>query len=191
MKLAAPLQLPLMRWLPPIIFLGVLVGHALYMRQQAAAPAEGWADVGVGSGAWWGFAPYIIEQDYYMGFSYALGAAFAVWAVGQFLRSRQAAMAAGAAGSVTLVGVLMAGGCFMVGCCGSPMLGVYMGVFGAKALGVGKPLMALVTFLSVGFGYWYLARRSKREICTDSTCACQQRVKRGGTYSRETERNEM
>ena len=172
MKSAAPLQRPLMRWLPPIVFLGVLVAHALYMRQQDAAPAEGWADVGVGTGAWWGFAPYITEQDYLLGLSYALGAAFSVWALAQYLKTRQAAMAAGAAGSITLVGVLMAAGCFLIGCCGSPMLGVYLGLFGAKALGVGKPLMALVSLLSVSGGYWYLTRRLKRKLCKDGSCAC-------------------
>jgi hypothetical protein len=36
-------------------------------------------------------------------------------------------------------------GCFMIGCCGSPMLGIYLGIFGAKALSVGKPLMTLVS----------------------------------------------
>jgi hypothetical protein len=160
-----------MRWLPSTVFLGVMVVHALYIRQQAATPAEGWADVGVGSGAWWGFAPYITEQDYLLGISYALGAAFSVWALGQYLRTRQAAMAAGAAGSITMVGILMAAGCFLIGCCGSPMLGVYLGLFGAKALGIGKPLMAAVTALSVGWGYWYLRRKSATTCC-DKNCGC-------------------
>lgn len=171
MKSALPLQRPLTRWLPSVVFLGVLAAHALYIRQQAAAPAEGWADVGVGSGAWWGFAPYITEQDYLVGLSYALGAAFGVWSLSQYLKTRQTAMAAGAAGSITLVGVLMAAGCFLIGCCGSPMLGVYLGLFGAKALGIGKPMMAVVTVLSVGWGYWYLRRKSAT-TCSDKSCGC-------------------
>lgn len=126
-----------MQWLrlmPLVIFISVFTGHAFYMRYQAAVPANGWADVGVGYGELWGFCSYITEQDFYLGFSYALGAAFAVWAIGQFIKTRQAAMATGAVGSVTFVGVLMAAGCFLIGCCGSPMLGVYLGLFGAKAL---------------------------------------------------------
>ena len=55
-------------------------------------------------------------------------------------------------GGITLVGVLMAGGCFLIGCCGSPMLAVYVSLFGSRALGVGKPLTALVTLVSVGCG---------------------------------------
>lgn len=160
------------RLLPYVMFFGVFSGHALYLRIQAAMPAEGWADVGVGQGALWGFDYYVQAQDYYMGFSYALGAAFAVWAFLKYLTVRQVAMAAGAAGSVTLVGVLMGAGCFLIGCCGSPMLGIYAGIFGAKSLGVGKPLMALVTVLSVGFGYWYLSRRMSRIGCSDSSCQC-------------------
>jgi hypothetical protein len=170
-KSANPLQRPLTRWLPSAVFLGVLVAHALYMRQQAAAPTEGWADVGVGSGAWWGFAPFITEQDYLLGISYALGAAFSAWALAQYFRTRQAAMAAGAAGSITMLGILMAAGCFLIGCCGSPMLGVYLGLFGAKALGFGKPLIAAFTALSVGWGYWYL-RRKLATTCCDKNCGC-------------------
>lgn len=167
----SPLQRLLIRWLPSVVFLGVLTVHALYIRQQVAAPSEGWADVGVGTGDWWGVAPYITEQDYLLGLSYAIGAAFSVWALGQYLKTRQAAMAAGAAGSITLVGVLMAAGCFLIGCCGSPMLGVYLGLFGAKALGIGKPLMAAVTVLSVGWGHWYL-RRKLATTCCDKNCGC-------------------
>ena len=58
----------------------------------------------------------------------------------------------------------MAGGCFLIGCCGSPMLAVYLSLFGAKALGLGKPLMALVTLVSVNCGYWYFSRRLARDV---------------------------
>lgn len=82
--------------------------------------------------------PYFAAQDYFLGFSYALGAAFSTWAGGQFFRQRLAALAAGAVGSIGLVGVIMAGRCFLLGCCGSPMLGVYLALFEAKALGAGN-----------------------------------------------------
>lgn len=157
----------LQRSLPYVLFIGVFAAHAFYLRHQSSIPAEGWADVGVSQSGLWGFDYYVQAQDYYMGFSYALGSAFAAWALLKYLAVRQAAMAAGAAGSVTMVGVLMGAGCFMIGCCGSPMLGVYAGIFGAKALGIGKPLMALVTVLSVGGGHWYLSRRLSRAGCSD------------------------
>ena len=160
------------QWLAPLAFVGVYAAHAFYLSRIVAAPMEGWANSEVMDTGFLGLGPYLQGQDYYTGFSYALGAAFAAWAIGRFLRSRQAAMAAGAAGSITFVGVLMAVGCFVIGCCGSPMLGVYLGIFGAKALGMGKPLMALVSLISVGIGYWYLSRRAKKEICLDTSCAC-------------------
>ncbi len=162
------------RSLPPAVFLSVFALHALYIRHAAAAPPDGWADSDLlSNGSFWGLGPYLQAQDYYTGFSYALGAASAVWAMAQFVRSRRATMAAGAVGSVTLVGVLMAAGCFLVGCCGSPMLAVYASIFGAKALGVGKPLMAVVTLASIGCGYWLLSRRLRANGCIDSCCACE------------------
>jgi hypothetical protein len=79
--------------------------------------------------------------------------------------------AGAAAGGVTLVGALMAGGCFVIGCCGSPMLAVYVSLFGAKALGLGKPLMALVTLISISCSYWCLSRRLARgTTCMDDCC---------------------
>ncbi len=167
------------RWLPSILFVAVFAGHAFYLHHQAALPTEGWADVGVGQGGLWGFDYYVQARDYYMSFSYALGAAFAVWAFLKYLTVRQAALAAGAAGSMTLVGILMGAGCFFAGCCGSPMLGIYAGLFGAKALRIGKPLVALFTLLSVGFGYWYLSRRMTKMSCSDSSCECNVSRSRG------------
>ncbi len=160
------------RWLPPLVFVGVFAAHAFYLCRLIATPMVGWASSEIMDTGFLGLGAYLQAQDYYTGFSYALGAAFAAWAICRFLRSRQTAMAAGAAGSITFVGVLMAAGCFIIGCCGSPMLGVYLGIFGAKALGIGKPLMAVVSLISVGIGYWYLSRRARKEICLDSSCAC-------------------
>lgn len=162
-----------LRLLPTVVFIFVISLHALYVRHVSVAPtdSDGFADSGITDNA--GFldlGPYWAAQDYFLGFSYALGAAFAVWATVQFVLTRRAAMAVGAAGSITLVGILMAGGCFLLGCCGSPMLGVYLALFGAKFLGAGKPLMAAVTLLSVGRGYWCLSRRFARGGCADEFC---------------------
>ncbi len=171
-------------WLVPSVFLGVYAAHAFYLSRIAATPMKGWANSEIINSGFLGLGPYLQGQDYFMGFSYALGAAFAAWAIGRFLCSRQAAIAAGAAGSITFVGVLMAAGCFMIGCCGSPMLGVYLGIFGARALGIGKPLMALVSLISVSIGYWYLSRRAKKEICLDSSCACHSPLPEHETFKR-------
>ena len=134
------------RFIPAVIFVAVFVAHALYMGACAASAPSGWSDFGMSATASGplGLGAYWRGQDYFIGFSYALGASFAAWALTRCISFRQARVAAGGAavGGITLVGVLMAGGCFLIGCCGSPMLAVYMSLFGSRALGVGKPLTA-------------------------------------------------
>jgi hypothetical protein len=152
--------------LPAVVFVAIFVAHALYVGYCALSVPSGWTDDDIvknaagylGLGAYWG------GQDYFIGFSYALGAAFATWALSRciFLRQDMAVAAGAAAGGATLVGMLMAGGCFLIGCCGSPMLAVYLSLFGAKALGLGKSLTALITLASVSCGYWCLSRRFAR-----------------------------
>jgi hypothetical protein len=159
------------RLLPALVFVIVFVAHAVYSGFWAASIPAGWADVDVSSTAVGplGLWTYWRGQDYFIGFSYALGAAFATWALGRCISSRGAAGTA--AGSVTLVGVLMASGCFLIGCCGSPMLAIYLSLFGTKVLGLAKPLTALITLVSVCCGYWCLSRRFARGECVDACCS--------------------
>jgi hypothetical protein len=145
-------------------FAAVFVGHVLYLRYLTNAPQQDWADNFNPSVSFW--QSYIISQDYYVSFSYALSAGFAVWATTRFVYSRRQAAAIGAFGGVSLVTFLAAAGCFLIGCCGSPMLSIYISVFGSKAAGTGKPLMALISLISIGAGYLYVLRRSGCR-CTD------------------------
>ena len=162
------------RLLPVFVFLAVFAAHALYSGFWAGSAPAGWADLDVSSSAVGplGLWAYVRAQDYFVGFSYALASAFAAWAIGRCISSRGRAGTAGAAaGSITLVGVLMASGCFLIGCCGSPMLAIYLSLFGSRVLGFAKPLTALITLVSVGCGYWYLSRRFARGQCVDACCA--------------------
>lgn len=164
------------RLLPAFVFVAVFVAHALYLGSCAASAPFGWNDLGITANAAGplGMGAYLRGQDYFLGFSYALGAAFATWALGRliFVRQQRAVAAGAAVGGITLVGILTAGGCFLIGCCGSPMLGVYLSLFGAKALGLGKPLTALITLASVSCGYWCLCRRFARgDACVDACCS--------------------
>lgn len=164
-------------WAFVLVFLGVLVGHALYIRRITTVSLDGWADTDLVDNGFWGLGPYLKGQDYCLGFAYALGAGFAVWSlVYEFGR---AIRAAGKGGHLPWRSVLMTVGlatllrwgvCFLLGCCGSPMLAVYATIFGAKAFHVGKPMMALVTLLSVGCGYWCLSHRFARGGCLDACC---------------------
>jgi hypothetical protein len=164
--------------LPAVVFVAVFVAHALFVGSFATSTPSGWTDSGISAAAAgpFGLGAYWRGQDYFLGFSYALGAAFATWALNSciFLKQERAVAAGAAAGGITLVGVLMAGGCFLIGCCGSPMLAVYLSLFGAKALGLGKPLTALVTLASVSCGYWCLSRRFARGgVCVDACCSAE------------------
>ena len=154
------------RLVPAVVFVATFAAHALYVGACAASAPSGWTDFGISAhvGGRLGLGAYWRGQDYLIGFSYALAAAFATWALSRSILFSQGRIvtAGAAAGGVTLLGALLAGGCFLIGCCGSPMLAVYLSLFGAKALGLGKPIMALVTLVSVSCGYWCLSRRLAR-----------------------------
>ena len=98
----------LTRLIPAVVFVAIFVAHALYVGACAASAPSGWTDFGIsahvvgplGLGAYWR------GQDYFIGFSYALAAAFATWALSRSILFRQGrtVTAGAAAGGVTLVG---------------------------------------------------------------------------------------
>jgi len=96
----------------------------------------------------------------WLGASYALSAAFTMYALLTFRESRRKA-AAGAVGGLAAIGALYAVGCFALGCCGSPMLPIYLSLLGGKFAGVGGPLMFGLTLLSVGIGFLILGRKAR------------------------------
>jgi hypothetical protein len=149
-------------------FVAVFAGHVLCLRYLTSAPQKGWADNFNPSASFW--QSYMISQDYFVGFSYALSASFAVWATARFVYSRRRAAAVGAFGGVSLVTFLAAAGCFLIGCCGSPMLPIYVSLFGSKAAGIGKPLMAFISLISIGGGYLYVVSRPECNCADSETC---------------------
>lgn len=122
---------------------------------------------------------YLESGGYWLGFSYAYPAAFAANAFGRYLESRRRANQAFAVGGITASWILVAVGCFLTGCCGSPMLGVYLSLFGTSILPFAKPLLAGLTFLFVTLFWIWMVRRSGvgiaisplAENCTDPYCA--------------------
>jgi tetrahydromethanopterin S-methyltransferase subunit A len=101
---------------------------------------------------------YLEQQLYFLSASYALAGAFTVYAWLR-VRKRQRASARGVWGGITLAGVLYFGGCWLMGCCGSPLLPVYLSLFGSSFLGFTKPLILLSTLVSVGVGYGWMQRK--------------------------------
>jgi hypothetical protein len=166
------------RWLIPLAaFVLVFVLHAFYVRHTARLPVRGWAPetVIVDEGLW-GFGPYIQARDYFTGYSYALPLAFAAIALRRYRECRQRRICTArnvAIGSVTWSGFLAASGCFLLGCCGSPMLGIYLSLFGPSFLPAVKPLIAGVTTVLVAFSYyWWIWRRNRDEESYSKTSDC-------------------
>jgi hypothetical protein len=124
---------------------------------------------------------YLQTQSYWLGFSYALSLTFAVYAFQRYREQRQGAAKNLAIGGVTFSGLLAVAGCYLVGCCGSPMLAVYLSLFGAAFLPFAKPLVALVTSISILGAWWWLNRHCPSPVPTaasisscagDSDCSC-------------------
>lgn len=101
---------------------------------------------------------YFAGGEYFVGVSYALTAAFIAFAFIQFRNDRRASLkaAVGGGGWAVLLWTL----CFFTGCCGSPMLWVYVNLLGLAGLKIPKWGLLAVTafFLSVGF-LWMERRR--------------------------------
>ena len=116
----------------------------------------------------------------WLGASYALSAAFTTYALLIFRVNRRKA-AAGAVGGLAAMGALYALGCFALGCCGSPMLPIYLGLLGGKFTGVGGPLMLGLTLLSVGIGFLILGRKARcvREGSGSATATSSGEIKKG------------
>lgn len=171
--------------IPLAVFIAVLAVHGLWSMRAMKAPsrtvcitnAQGQC---VGDETLPGtgtatlrdrFAGYLSQQDYFLGFSYALAFAFAAWALLRLRQDRKGSLV-GALAGLSLGSILAAAGCFLVGCCGSPMLAVWLGLFGAKAVGLAKPVVAGVTALSVVGGYFWMRRRGP--ACCAGSCAAEE-----------------
>jgi hypothetical protein len=148
---------------PIISFAVVLLSHAAYSIQSAYSIAKKWASIEEVSY----LASYLKEGDYFLSMSYASAAAFLVYAFVKMYENKKKG-AVGVASGVTLMGFLYFGVCFLLGCCGSPMLVVYIGLFGPKFLGFTKPLMFIITIISIVIGIIWLEKRSKK--CINGEC---------------------
>lgn len=134
--------------------------HAGYLIWRGEHITSQWASVG-GESA---FRYYFSQRDYLLSLSYAVLAAFTVHA---FLKARERAKSAvaGVAGGSFMATVLAVGGCWLVGCCGSPLLPVYLSFFGSSFVGFTKPLVLALTLTSVGVSLWWMNRQSKETGC--------------------------
>jgi hypothetical protein len=73
---------------------------------------------------------------------------------------------------MTLTGVLAALGCFLLGCCGSPMLTVYVAMFGSALVGFQDIFVFGFTLASVLVGFLWLRRCCGAAAACGPDCAC-------------------
>jgi hypothetical protein len=143
-----------------LFFLAAFGLHAAYSFWDISRVSELWVQLREVSP----LTLYIERQEHYLGFSYALAAAFTTYAVVSFFENQRRG-AVGAISGATLGGLLYFAGCFLLGCCGSPLLVVYLSLFGSSALGFTKPLTAMLTLTSVVIGYLWMERKTKEASC--------------------------
>jgi len=115
---------------------------------------------------------YIKSEEYWFGYSYALCLAFVADAIRNYRQSQCATSRNSAIGGATFSGILAFAGCFLIGCCGSPMLVVWLNLFGASFLPFAKPLIALITTITI-FGMWgWMIYKRKTTPERDCSCGC-------------------
>ncbi|MEK6714690.1 MAG: hypothetical protein AABY43_01425 [Candidatus Omnitrophota bacterium] len=126
-------------------FIIVFILHIFYFKVT-----EG----GCGSTPW--LQKYIKEQDYFLGISYALSLAFMAFAFLKYKENRKSALKAGLGSG--LLAALLWFSCFFFGCCGSPMIIVYLNLFGLSTLRIPKAALLLMTIIFIGIAYVLLIK---------------------------------
>jgi hypothetical protein len=143
--------------IPLVTFITVFMLHLLYFKLTQGA---------CGSIAW--FQRYIKEQEHFLGISYALSFAFMALAFLKFKENRKRALKAAIGGG--LLAVVLWFICFLFGCCGSPMLIVYLNLVGLSSLKVSKLALLVMTIIFIGIGYIWLIKKSSRVCCNRKPC---------------------
>ena len=145
--------------LPLLVFAAVLaihfVWHGLFPERDPAQ--ERWAPLPPQHTASW-LTTYLRTGAYWIGYAYALSLTFAAIALRHYRERRLCRSRNLAIGGVTFSGFLAVAGCFLLGCCGSPMLLVYLNLFGAAFLPLAKPLVALFTTVIIALAACFLLR---------------------------------
>lgn len=173
-----------LRWirralLPAAVFAAVIALHIVYrgVFPEHDPAQDRWATPLAPDSAGW-VADYIRTEAYWNGISYAIPLAFAASMFRRYRERRRSADAKLAVGGLTISGIMSVVGCFMVGCCGSPMLGVYLGLFGAAFQPFAKPLSAILSAASVALAWLWMRRRERRlsavgvSCPSSASCAC-------------------
>ncbi len=159
--------------LPIGAFAATVVVHYLWTsRPPTPLVAESrWASLPVDDPS--RLSSYLASGGYWLAYSYGISFAFAAIALRRFIRMKTAARGGFALGGITFSGLLAFFGCYLTGCCGSPILVVYLNLFGARFLPFAKPFVAAVTTLSILGAWWWMTRvdRQRTPCCPSGSCA--------------------
>ena len=137
---------------PVITFVMVFISHIVFFKfSNSACQADG--------SGW--LVAYLGPQEYYLGFSYAVSLAFAAFAFMKFKECKRKAFSAGIGIGAWAV-ILWTAGCFLAGCCGSPMWMVYLNLLGISMLKIPKWSIAAISLAMVSLSYLWLIRRSPK-----------------------------
>lgn len=143
--------------IPLATFVIVFILHILYFKLAERSC----------TGTEW-FQKYIKEREYFLGISYALSFAFMAFAFLKFKENRKVALKA-AFGS-GLLAIFLWFICFLFGCCGSPMLVVYLNLIGLSKLRVPKLILLIMTCVFIGIGYLWLIKKTPKGCCNGKPC---------------------
>ncbi len=143
--------------IPSVVFVTIFLLHLVYFKLT---------EEGCGNTPW--VQKYINEQEYFLGISYALSFAFMAAAFLKFKEKRKKALKAAAGSGFLAVALWLS--CFFFGCCGSPMLIVYLNLIGISSLKVPKAVLLLMTVIFVGIGYIWLIKKSPQDCCNGKPC---------------------
>ncbi len=150
---------------PAAVFVAVFGFHYLWrgIFPENDLAQNQWVSIaGVNPESW--FERYVATQSYWLGYSYALSLTFAVYALRRYREERSCAARNMVVGGVTLSGFLAVVSCYLVGCCGSPMLAVYLTLFGAVFLPFTKPLIAGLTTITIVAAWLWMLRRQRLAV---------------------------
>lgn len=150
--------------LPLAVFAAAVAAHFVWLGlfPERSAVQSAWAALPPEGPTSW-LPRYIEAQHYWLGYSYGLSLAFAAIAFRRFVRHRSSGAGKFALGGVTFSGLLAVGGCYLIGCCGSPMLVVWLNLFGAAFLPFAKPLVAGLSTVSIVAAWWWMIRKTRRD----------------------------
>lgn len=158
--------------LPLAVFAAAAGAHVVWLGLFPEKPAaqSAWASLPPEGPTSW-VPRYLEAQDYLLGYSYGLSLAFATVALRRLRRNRSCGAGKFAVGGLTFSGLLAVGACYLIGCCGSPLLAVWLNLFGAAFLPFAKPLVAVFSTLSVAAAWWRMARATAPS-CDHSARSC-------------------